>query len=120
MWTLTGWMLLLWCVLLYGPNSTEARQGTYLTEILALAGFSVAFWAIRPWLGAAMTAAQILWNVILFVWLTPVMTPPGMEIGPLNFFQALLCVLSAAGMGILLARFAFAEEARSKARGVAQ
>ena len=47
------------------------HQGTYLTEILAFAGSTLAFWALAPRLAVAVTGLQVLLNVTVFIWLTP-------------------------------------------------
>jgi hypothetical protein len=114
-WLLTGVILVLWCLVMFGPDSTGTRQGTYLTEILAFSGSCLAFWALRPWLAVALTAAHILWNAVLFVWLTPVLPPPGSselriywgaDTGPINIFLGAACLMSAAAIFSLLASFA--------------
>jgi hypothetical protein len=60
MWLVIGVTLVLWCLLMFGPAATFNHQGTYLTQILALAGSCLAFWAISPWLAVAAAAVQIL------------------------------------------------------------
>ena len=124
LWLLNALILVLWCVILFGPDSTGPRQGTYITEMLAFCGSCLAFWAVRPWLAVAMTAVQILWNVVLFVWLTPLLPPPGLSelrvawgapTGPPNVFLGAACVFSAAAMLVLLVNFACRRGAISQA-----
>jgi hypothetical protein len=108
MWGLIGLTLLLWSLILFGPGATYPHQGAYLTEILALAGSCLAFWAVSPWLAAAATAVQILSTAAWFVWLTPIAPPPGMGsgLGPVNSVLGAACLLSAAAIFALLADFA--------------
>ena len=107
-WLLTGLTLALWCLLMFGPGATFPHQGTYLTEILALAGSCLAFWAVRPWLAVAATTVQVVWNTALFVWLTPIPPPPGAgsDLGPVNSVLGALCLISAIAICALLAGFA--------------
>ena len=110
MWLLTGVTLAFWCLVLYGPivTYTTPHQGTYLTEILALAGSCLAFWAVRPWLAVVFASVQILWNAVWFIWLTPSPPPVGVPVvtGPTNVVLGAACVISAAAIFALLAVFA--------------
>jgi hypothetical protein len=108
MWLLTGLTLTIWSLVLFGPVGTIPHQGTYLTELLALAGSCLAFWAVHPWLCAGMTAAQVLWNALLFIWLTPAAPQIGVGAvsGPVNFFLAAACFLSSATIVFILGLFA--------------
>jgi hypothetical protein len=109
MWLLTGLILVLWSLIMFGPVATLPHQGTYLTEVLAFAGSSLAFWAIRPWLAVAVAAIQILWNAVLFVWLTPALPALGAGVsdGPVNFSLGAACLLSTFAMFALLAIYAW-------------
>lgn len=62
---------MLWCLLMYGPDYTVAYQGCYLTVIFALAGSSLAFWAIRPHFAVLITSAEAICGAVIFIWLTP-------------------------------------------------
>jgi hypothetical protein len=103
MWWLNALILVLWSLILFGPGTTAPRQGTYMTEVLALAGSCLAFWAIRPWLAVTATAAQILWNALLFIWLTPVTPAAGMEVSLPNSVLGMVCAASATALFVVLA-----------------
>ncbi len=118
MWWLTAVTMALWCVVMFGPDATSPRQGSYLTEVLALSGSCLAFWAVRPWVAAVMTGAQMVCNFALFVWLTPVMPPVGAEVATANWFLGAACLVSAAGMGAVLLNFAMGTASRMTGRAL--
>ena len=102
MWLCTGLTVFLWCILMYGPNYTVVHQGTYLTVILAFAGSSLAFWAIRPRLAIGLAGAQIAYNAVLFILLSPSsIAPAGVRVIDPIFpgfrGMAAACFLSACG-----------------------
>ena len=99
MWCTAAITIVLWCLIMFGPNATMPHQGTYLTEILAFTGSALAFWALAPRLAVAMTGIQVLLNITVFVWLTPGPTgvAPGVVLPDRPVF-ALLALLSAAAI----------------------
>jgi hypothetical protein len=101
-------------LILFGPDATTPHQGTYLTEILAFSGSCLAFWAVSPRLAVAVTALQIAWTAVLYIWLTPVALPAavGVDTGPANFFLGAACLLSAAAIFALLAAATRDQDAR--------
>lgn len=122
MWLLNGLTLVFWCLLIYGPGATYPHHGTYLTEVLAFVGSSLAFWAIRPWLAILFGAVQILWTAIVFVWLTPTAQPPGVssDFGPVNSVLAAACLVSLAAIFALLTVFVRHDEDPARSAAIAK
>ncbi len=115
LWLCTGITLIGWCLLMFGPGTTVAHQGCYFTEIAAFAGGILAFWALSPRLAAIVTTCHVLFNVALYVWLTPP-RPPGFAtfMGPLNPVLSFACFLAAAGFALVLWRIAFGKVATAQ------
>jgi heme/copper-type cytochrome/quinol oxidase subunit 4 len=100
----TAITLRVWCLLMLGPGTTVIHQGTYLTPVLAIAGGYAVFWAVRPALAAALGVLQMLFNAVLFIWLTPTSEPGvGMTVGPVNVALLVACVASVVAWAVMIA-----------------
>ena len=63
-----------WCVVLFGPWSTIAHQGTYFTEPVLIALGVLGFWSISRKLAAAAVFLSSVFTVWLYIEFTPVAT----------------------------------------------
>jgi hypothetical protein len=87
--------IVVWCLLMFGPSATFIHQGTYLVPVLAMSGAYLVFWAARPGLAIASGAAQMLFNAVLFIWLTPASEiGVGIAVGPINMALLAACMAS--------------------------
>jgi hypothetical protein len=59
----------LWCLLMFGPQTTIIHQGTYVTVLLAYAGCVLALWAVSKWLAIVMAVLQGSVQAIVYGWL---------------------------------------------------
>ena len=59
----------IWCLLMFGPQSTIIHQGTYVTVLLAYAGCVLALWSVSKWLAIVMTVLQGSVQAIVYLWL---------------------------------------------------
>jgi hypothetical protein len=103
LWLTIGMTLVVWCLVLFGPNYTIVHQGTYLIVVLAFAASWLAFWALSPLMALTLGIVQVVWNVILYVALTPVAPPSTSSdlnaVNPAFGIFSAACVLS--GIAIL-------------------
>jgi hypothetical protein len=65
------WMFILavtviWCLLMFGPETTVIHQGTYATVLLALAACFLALWSVSPTLAKAAVALQAVLDFLLY------------------------------------------------------
>lgn len=94
-WICNGLILVIWCLLMFGPATTYIHQGTYLTVILGLAGSCLIFWAFHPWIAGAFALLHVMLQVILFIWLTPTASPGiALTYGPINWPLGVACLVS--------------------------
>jgi hypothetical protein len=63
-----------WCLLLFGPWSTIAHQGTYFTELVLIALGVIGFWSLSPRLTAAVVLVSSAFTLWLYVRFTPLNT----------------------------------------------
>ena len=111
LWLCTAITIVVWCLLIFGPNGTVVHVGSYFTVIAAIAASCLAFWTVHP--GAALAAAglEILWNAIVYFGVAAPAPLPGDGLvtaalsGPLNAGFAVACVLSAGGIFLALIAF---------------
>ncbi|HWG25989.1 hypothetical protein [Actinospica sp.] len=67
-----GLYSLIWCLLLFGPDSTIAHQGTYFTEPVLIALGVIGLWSISHRLAAAVVILSAAFTLWLYVRFTPV------------------------------------------------
>jgi len=107
LWLLTLVTLVIWCLIMFGPQTTQVHQGCYLTEFAAIAGGVLALWAISPRLAVLFTAAHVFLNIVLYVLLNPPVTPGvATFMGPKNVLLEVISALAAAGVVLILSRLA--------------
>jgi hypothetical protein len=115
LWLCCAVTLLLWSLIMFGPNGTYVPNGTYFTEIAAYAGSALAFWALNRSLAVAIAATSVLLHAALFIcYAPPAAAGVGTDTGPLNYALVLLCMLSAAGILAILLRPAIGSSAKSR------
>jgi hypothetical protein len=111
LWLCIGVTVLVWCLLMFGPDAALVHEGSYFVVISALIASSIAFWAYRPLLSILVAGIQVLWSIVLYAWAVPDAASPdagtvtGVLYGPVNWVFATGCVLLAACIIYLLARF---------------
>ncbi len=113
--TTAGLLLIVWCLVIFGPATTAPHAGTYLPELLFLAGSTWTFLAVSRRLGLALCGIQIAFNVLLYAVLSPA---PGTSYASLhgsglNLATALLATASGLAFGWLLLRQPLATEPMS-------
>ena len=99
-WTFVILANVLWCLVMFGPESTFVHQGTYVTVILAFAGGVLGLWSVSEWLAYAVTVLQ----VILFGFIHIVMLAPAG--GVLHYGNAFLAALALMATAYLFHRVA--------------
>jgi hypothetical protein len=58
--------IVIWCVLMFGPDATVIHQGTYVTVLLGFLACCLSLWSVSPKLAQALVALQALLDVLLF------------------------------------------------------
>jgi len=107
LWLVTVVMLVIWCLIMFGPRTTQVHQGCYFTELAAVAGGVLLLWAVSPRLAVLFTAAHAFLNLALYVFLTAPATPGVASfMGPKNVPLAATSALTAAGVVLVLDRLA--------------
>jgi hypothetical protein len=107
LWILTFASIVIWCLLMFTPNSTSIHQGAYATVLFAMAASVLSLWALSPRLALAITLLQIGINLLLYGPLTRVPYPNGLlPVGILHVDTLLLSVLSFAAVLALLRNLA--------------
>jgi hypothetical protein len=108
LWLCTMLTIVLWCLFMFGPIGTGVHVGSFFMVIAALTGSCLALWALRPVVAVGIAVVEILWNAILYIWVTspaPVSGSGSVTAtlnGPLNIGFAAACLLSAAAMFAVL------------------
>ncbi|HTV65187.1 MAG TPA: hypothetical protein VMD98_06255, partial [Bryocella sp.] len=103
LWLSTAVTLVIWCLLMFGPQGTWVYQGCYFTELAAVTGSILLLWSISPALAFCFTLAHVLWNVGIYIWFAPPQPAgyPGIA-GPNNPVLAAAAVLFAAALLLAL------------------
>jgi hypothetical protein len=73
-WQLFVWIitvLVIWCLLMFGPAATFVIHGTYLTLLGSFACLLLASWAVSPILATCVGMIHIVFNMAAFVVLSP-------------------------------------------------
>jgi hypothetical protein len=65
---------LAWCLLLFGPNSTIAHQGTYFTEVVLIALGVIGFWSLSPRFAMVVVFVSSAFTLWLYARFTPLDT----------------------------------------------
>jgi hypothetical protein len=103
-WSFVALTLVIWCLVMFGPAATVPHQGTYIAELLAMAGSMLAFWALSHRVALIAAGLQLALNLFLYVVLTP---EPGpyrtMYMSGFNPYLAIAALLSAAALVLVLA-----------------
>jgi hypothetical protein len=120
LWLSTAIILVVWCLLMYGPYSTVVHQGCYLTEVTAITGGVLVLWALSPKLAACLAALHIAFNLALYVFLNP-SKPVGVAtfMGPRNPVLDSFAVLSAAAFVFCLWRMGHAGAVEERKAAIA-
>ncbi len=107
LWLVTVVTLVIWCLLMFGPRTTQVHQGCYFTELAAIAGGVLALWAVSPRLAIGFTACHVFVNLMLYVLLTAP-TAPGLAtfMGPRSVPLEVASALTAAGVVLVLHQLA--------------
>ena len=107
LWLCTAVTLLFWCLLLFGPRGTYVHQGTYFTELAAIAGGVLALWSVSSILALVVTALHVLLNLSVYVFFTPP-TRLGVAtfMAPKNVPLVVLGVLTSAAILLTLGQLA--------------
>jgi hypothetical protein len=67
-----GTVLVVWCLVMFGPATTYVHQGSYLTNICAFTGLLLALWAVRPTLAYILGILHVLFNISVYVFMSPI------------------------------------------------
>ncbi len=107
LWLVTVVTLVIWCLIMFGPRTTQVHQGCYFTELAAVAGGVLALWAVSPRLAVLFTAAHVFLNLVLYVLFTaPTMPGVATFMGPKNVPLEVASALAAAGVVLVLHQLA--------------
>lgn len=71
-----GISYIVWCLVLFGPGSTIAHQGTYFYEPVLIALGVIGFWSVSHRLAAVVVVVSAAFTLWLYVRFTPVATVP--------------------------------------------
>jgi hypothetical protein len=74
---ITGFSLLDWCLLMFGPGTTYVHQGAYALNLLAMAACILALRPVSRWLAVVVSSLQVTLNVLLYVVLMRGFVPGG-------------------------------------------
>jgi hypothetical protein len=99
LWILTFASIVIWCLLMFTPRSTDIHQGAYATVLFAMAASVLSLWALSPRLALILTLTQMGLNFMLYGPLTRVPYPNGLlPEGILHVDTLLLCIFSFAAV----------------------
>ena len=99
-WVFVVLTLAIFCLLMFGPDSTVIHQGAYIVELLAMSGSVLALWAISPLLAILIASLQILLNLTLYGVLMRL--PPQPVLPDANWLRPPLLVLSILSLLLVL------------------
>jgi hypothetical protein len=103
LWILTFVSILVWCVLMFVPDSTVIHQGSYAAVLLAIAASVLSLWALSPRLALLITLLQMGIDFLIYGPLTRVPYSNGiLPMGILHVDTLLLWMASLAAILALL------------------
>lgn len=113
MWVFVAFTVLIWCVLMFGPDAAVIHQGAYVMVLLAFCGSILALWSLSHALAYITAALQIALNFVLYAALMRDSLPnaPLLE-GLPRYASAALALLSAILVLFLLKTLARKQGAR--------
>lgn len=98
-WAFVAMTVVPWCLAMFGPYGTEPFAGTFVVQLVAMAGTVLAAWAWNHRAAVVLCAAQVILNLLLYVALTPEPGPFLTRVHPA--FNPLLAALTV-GAGVML------------------
>ena len=104
--------IVMWCLLMFGPDATVIHQGTYVTVLLGFVACCLSLWSVSPKLAQGVVATQALLDILLY---SVVMTKPLRDLhsfanlGTLRYAILLTSLLAGALVVCLLYRIAVAK-----------
>ncbi len=106
-WLYVACTLFVWCMLMFNPESTVIHQGTYVANLLAIAGSVLAIWSVSRSFAIILILVQSLLNFVVYVVYSKGIPSPGtLGEGILDSGELLLLIASLAFFCILLLRMA--------------
>jgi hypothetical protein len=107
LWLCTAITLVIWCLLMFLPGSTQVHQGCYFTELAAIAGGILALWAMSPKLAVLVVTCHIVFNLAVYVFFAPPeVVGFSTLMGPLNPILATVSALSGFACATMLWKMA--------------
>jgi hypothetical protein len=91
--------LVVWALVLFGPNATVIYQGSFAVELLFFAVATIGLWRLSRWLTLVVTVLQAVLGFVVYILLAatfPHTVPPG---GPIELSEALLACV---GLAVLV------------------
>ena len=66
LWSYVAITVVIWCLMIFIPNSTAIHDGTYVTMLAAFAGSALAFWNLSRLLAIFVSAFHICMAVLIY------------------------------------------------------